>query len=198
MHKKTLFGLFIITSLIITISGCKYEIQKDAVNQDKDLSVSAEIFPTDSFAFYENILLKDSLNTELHLAIASNYYAEKQFDKAIEHLISVCRIDNKNTEAFITLGNVYYDTEHYEKAVQYYEKALLLDPNNVNVRCDQATCYLNIQNIEMAFKLLKKNIEIAPDHAQSHHNLSVVYSQMGKSKEAEEELQIFNRLKSKN
>jgi len=194
MRKNPLFGLFIFISLIVSFYGCNYDKPKDTITHNKETIPTPDVFPSDSFAYYENVLAKDSLNTELHKAIATNYYAEKQFEKAIEHLRIVCRIDNKNTEAFITLGNIYYDTEQNEKAIEYYEKALLLDYKNVNVRCDLATCYLNIKNAEKSMLLLKENIKISPDHAQSHHNLSVVYSQMGKTKEAEEEIKVFNQL----
>jgi len=193
MFKKNHFNL-IILFLIITVSSCRSDIQKTSANPDKDSTNVSEVFTTDSFMFYENILENDSLNTNLHLALATNYYTEKQFDKAIEHLIFVCRIDETNAEAFITLGNIYYDTEKNEQAITAYEKALTLDGKNVDVRCDLATSYLNIKNTEKSIQLLKYNINIAPEHAQSHHNLSVIYSQIGKAKEAETELKIFNKL----
>ena len=89
---------------------------------------------------------------------------------------------------------MYYDTDQYDNAITYYEKALALNDKNVDVRCDLATCYLNEKKTDQAYKLLKKNLDINPNHAQSHHNLSVVYGQMGKTKEAEAELKIFNSL----
>lgn len=194
MHIKTLPAFFIIIVLIFSISACNSNVHKTSLNPEKDTIVNTDAFPADSFAFYEKILIKDSLNTQLHMDIAINYYAEKQFDKAIEHFMAVCRMDNKNAEALITLGNVYFDTEQNEKAIIYYEKALALDPKNVNVRCDLATSYLNIKNTEKSYSLLKENIKMAPKHAQSHHNLSVVYTQMGKAKEADAEMKTFNEL----
>ena len=89
---------------------------------------------------------------------------------------------------------MYYDSEDYANAVKYYEKELVLDPNNVNVRCDLATCYLNMKKPQVSLSLLKKNLTINPNHAQSHHNLSIVYTQLGKTKEADAEMAVFNSL----
>ena len=151
-------------------------------------------FTTDSFAYYESALQKDSLNVPLRLALANNYYVDKKFDKTIENLLVVYRIDSKNLQALTGLGNVYYDSEDYASAVKYYEKELVLDPNNVNVRCDLATCYLNMKKPQVSLSLLKKNLTINPNHAQSHHNLSIVYTQLGKTKEADAEMAVFNSL----
>ena len=193
MYNKFSFYFFL-PALFLAFSACKTDMRNTSVNQDKDSAAQSNVFAADSFAFYENILMSDSLNTELHYALAINYYSEKQFEKAIEHLLFVCRVDHKNTEAMITLGNIYYDAEQNDKAIETYEKILLLDNKNVNVRCDLATSYLNNKEIQKSFRLLTENIEMSPDHAQSHHNLSVVYSQMGKTKEAEAEMKIFNKL----
>ncbi|MEI6696474.1 MAG: tetratricopeptide repeat protein [Bacteroidota bacterium] len=194
MCNKFSFYYFILPALFLAFSACNTDTQNTAMNPDKDSVAQSNVFAADSFAFYENVLKSDSLNTELHFALAINYYTEKQFEKAIEHLLIVCRIDHKNTEALITLGNIYYDAEQNDKAIETYEKLLQLDDKNVNVRCDLATSYLNNKDIQKSFRLLTENIKIAPNHAQSHHNLSVVYSQMGKTKEAEAEMKIFNKL----
>jgi tetratricopeptide (TPR) repeat protein len=193
MGKKRNWGFLIITPLIFSLFACNSNKPIESTIP-KDLNINNDVFPQDSFNYYEKALSEDSLNIDLRIALATNYYAKKQFDKAIDHLLLVHRFDNKNIEAIITLGNIYYDSEQNEKAIEYYEKALVFDKENVNVRCDLATCYLNLKNPEKARILLKKNIEINYNHAQSHHNLSVVYSQLGKTKEAEDEMKIFNSL----
>ena len=191
MRKIYLFNFLIIILVGFYFSACN---SSQTGSTKPSLKDTTAVFPTDSFAFYENILVKDSLNNELRLVLATNYYVEKQFGKAVDHLLTIYRFDEKNLEALITLGNIYYDTEQNEKAIAFYEKALLIDNKNVNVRCDMATCYLNLKKTEQALSLLKKNIEIEYNHAQSHHNLSVIYKELGKSIEAAEEMKIYNKL----
>jgi len=190
-NKIFLYFLFFLGTGV-SFYGCS---SNDTVKQTTPPKEKSNGFNADSFAFYEQALLQDSSNIQLHLVLGNNYYVKMNYEKAIDHLLKVCRIDEKNTIALIGLGNIYYDMEQYQKAIDYYEKALVLDNNNVNVRCDLATCYLNIKNTEKACALLKKNIELDHNHAQSHHNLSVVYKEMGKVKEADEEMKIFNSLR---
>lgn len=194
MYNKFLSGIAGALLMTFFFSACNSNQQTEKNNQNKGSIGNTDAFSADSFAFYENILINDSLNTELRTALASNYYADKNFKKAINHLLIVCQIDDKNIESFILLGNIYYDVEQNENAIEYYEKALALDDKNVDVRCDLATCYLNIEKPEQACALLKQNIAIDNNHAQSHHNLSVVYTQLGKAKEAEDEMKIYNNL----
>jgi Tfp pilus assembly protein PilF len=194
MNKTSFYSFLLIVAMVVCIAACDSNKPVVPESGNNNMNQVKEGFPSDSFAYYENILVKDSMNVDLRLALATNYYSERLFEKAIDHLLKVVRIDNKNLEALITLGNVYYDAGQNENAVIWYEKALVLDPKNVNVRCDLATCYLNMKQPEKSMTLLKKNLEMDPKHAQSHHNLSVVYSQLGKTKEAEEEMKVFNSL----
>ncbi len=194
LTKTSFYGILCVVVLLLALVACDQNKPVVPEGVNNSMQQSQQGFATDSFAFYKNMLAKDSLNVDLRLALASNYYSQRLFEKAIDHLQKVIGINNKNMEALITLGNVYYDAGQNENAVIWYEKALVLDPNNVNVRCDLATCYLNLKDAEKACSLLKKNLTIDPKHAQTHHNLSVVYNQLGKTKEAEEEMRVFNSL----
>jgi len=194
MYKRNWAGFIVLACFSVTFLACNSKTPNEQANKKNNVNQPVSGFPADSFAYYENALAKDTANMGLRMALATNYYSEKQYDKAILHLQKVYNSDKKNKDVVITLGNVYYDAGQYDKGIEFYEKALTIDPKNSNVRCDLATCYLNIKNTEKAFKLLKKNIEMDYNHAQSHHNLSVVYKQMGKIKESEEELVIFNKL----
>ena len=191
MRNRLFFYYLIIAALGVSLTGCN---ENNQVKQNTPAKEAKDGFPSDSFAYYEQALKADSLNIPLRLALANNYYVKLQYEKAIDHLLKICSIDDKNTVALITLGNIYYDTEQYQKGIEYYEKALALDGKNVNVRCDLATCYLNLKKPEKALALLKKNIALDYNHAQSHHNLSVVYKEMGKLKEADEEMKLFESL----
>jgi tetratricopeptide (TPR) repeat protein len=147
-----------------------------------------------NFNTIEESLLKDSLNTNVRLDLASKYYTQQNFEKALFHFLKVSEIEPKNLIALINIGNIYYDTQVFDKAIIYYDKALTIDNNNINVKCDKATCYLNSNMPDKAIEILKENIKQDYNHAQSHHNLSVIYRQLGKNKEADEELLIFNKL----
>lgn len=177
----------------ISFFACNSSVKKET-NQTDESNLTAA---TDSFAIYEDMLVKDSANIQLRTKLAIEYYAAKKYSKAISHFTTIYNYDNKNLKALTNLGNLYYDTEDYDKAIEFYKKALAIDNTNTNARCDMATCYLNIKEPKTALALLKENIKMDYNHKQSHHNLAVVYSELGMTKEADEETAIFNKLSAK-
>jgi tetratricopeptide (TPR) repeat protein len=146
----------------------------------------------------EDLLKTDSLNAGLRKDLAFSYYANKDYDKAVYHLLILHRLDKKNTDVLVTLGNIYYDTQQDKKAIEFYEKALRLEKWNYNVRCDMATCYRRIKQPDIATRLLKENITMNFSHAQSHYNLSVILKENGNLTAADEEMAIYQKLNSGN
>jgi len=164
----------------------KKKIKKDPViqNSEEKPIVSPEAVP----------IVQDSLNVDLLLARGSEYYINKDYEKAFNQFIAAYQIDEKNITAILGVGNIYYDTQQNTKAIEFYQKALELDPNKLDVRCDMATCYFRVGMLDKAIEINKKTIEMDFNHAQSHHNLAVFYKNMGKQQEAEAEVKIYNQL----
>ena len=193
LFMKPILYTTILFAIAISFSACnsgtQTEISKNKIIDDNVI--------LDSTVIYLKILKTDSLNDPIRINLAANYYFNKEYDKAIFHFLKVYYHDNKNLKSLVALGNLYYDSQQYENAIKFYQKSLAIDSSNVGVRCDMATCYLNNDKPETAMKLLKENIKMNYNHAQSHHNLSVVYDKLKMTKESEKELTIFNQLTAK-
>lgn len=189
--------VFSIKLLFFTaIIACNSEQTQNKINTKVTASSNAIINSNNAdISFLENQLLHDSENIDLRIKIAANYYAMQNFERALFHLEFANKIDQKNQKVLINIGNIYYDTKKNEKAIEYYENALKSDNKNMNVRCDLATCYFNLKKSEKAITLLKENIKQNSNHAQTHYNLSVIYNSLGRKQEADEEINIFNKLK---
>lgn len=186
--------LFTLCFTTLLISSCNNSELKVSGSQNSNEESKQMIIPAismDNPVALESALETDSMNTEIRLRLAAQYYTSKNFDKALYHYLLVNRIDKKNLAALFNLGNVYYDTQQDELAIKYYENYLELDKSNSNVRCDLATCYLNLNNTNKAISLLRENIKINYNHPQSHYNLSVILKKVGKNAEAEEEMKIY-------
>jgi tetratricopeptide (TPR) repeat protein len=181
------------------MTSCNNSEIKVPGNRTKNTDPSQSNRPSISMDNPESleIALKiDSLNTNIRLKLAAQYYANKNFDKALYHYLFINRHDNRNMAALFNLGNVYYDMQQDQLAIKYYEKFLETDKSNSNVRCDLATCYMNLNKIQKAISLLRENIKINYNHPQSHYNLSVMLKQTGKNAEADAEMKIYNSLVS--
>lgn len=165
--------------------------------QQADTSQS-QVLPLslDDHETYVNILKKDSLNTDARLKLAAYYYLNKDYNNALYHFLLVHSIDKHNMAAVFNLGNIYYDLQQNEDAIGYYQLFLEKDKSNYNVRCDLATCYIRLNNYEKAISLLRENIKANNNHLQSHYNLSFALKQTGKVSEANEEMNLYEKLKS--
>lgn len=184
------FELLLSFYFVIFLISCNSNEQSNSLKSS---------LPADSFAIKEKLLETDSLNFPLREELAIKYYNNNNnLNKAIYHFIKLCQNDKNNKLALTTLGNIYYDSQQFSNAIEYYEKALKLDSLNTNLRCDLATSFLNINNANKALELLKENIKIDYNHLQSHHNISVVYKKLGKTKESVVEMEIFNKLQKNN
>ncbi|MFZ4546912.1 MAG: tetratricopeptide repeat protein [Bacteroidales bacterium] len=197
MKIKTNWVLLLICSCSVLLFSCNNpdntssnsKVQSTDILENKEQSGSEA-----NCQMYETALMTDSLNTDIRLKLAAEYYMNKDLQKAQFHYLKIIGYDKNNMAALFNLGNISYDLQQYSQAIKYYEAFLEKDSNNSNVRCDLATCYLNIDNPQKAISILQENIRLNANHLQSHYNLSVVLKQVGKTEEAEKELKIYNAL----
>jgi len=194
MTVKVLRMLFIMCFAAFFAASCnnsELKVSSNPVQNTDPKLMKDPSFAMDNPDSYELALKTDSMNTDIRLRLAAQYYINKNYDKALYHYLVVNSIDKNNLAALFNLGNVYYDTRQDQLAIKYYEKYLELDKSNSDVRCDLATCYMNLKNTNKAISLLRENIKINNNHPQSHYNLSVILKQAGKTAEAEEEMKIY-------
>ncbi|MCX6296298.1 MAG: tetratricopeptide repeat protein [Bacteroidetes bacterium] len=198
MLQKISFGAICVIGLTFFSCNGNEEKKKDvSSNTTTNIQVAeAPIVPANELAMLEKKFEQDSLNFELRSVLAANYYSSGILDKAAYHFLRVYEHDNKNLIALSDLGNIYYDGQQFDNAIKYYEKALELDPKNINMKCDLATCYMNINKLNKAIDILNENIKQDYNHSQSHYNLSVILKKTGKTAEAEEEMKVYDKLKS--
>lgn len=186
MLQRTSFAVLI--SLSFLFASCNSNQEKKSENTTENKSPSAD------FSQMEKKLEQDSLNIELRTAVAAQYYASGQLEKAANHFLRVINQDKKNLPALTNLGNIYYDSHQDDKAIEYYERAVEIDSMNIDMRCDLATCYSNINLLKRSIKILKDNIKINPLHAKSHHNLAVILKRNNENAEADKEMKIYESL----
>lgn len=75
------------------------------------------------------------------------------------------------------LANKLYDGGHYGEAVEYYRRILTLEPGNLGVSTDLGTALFYSGKPDEAIAQFNQSLKIDPRHAQTLHNLVVVYLQ---------------------
>ena len=196
MGIKTSCDILLICSCVLFLSSCNNPNKKSGNKYIQSADIQKKESQSASGGnrnMYETALITDSLNTDIRLKLAADYYMNKDLQKAQFHYLKIIGYDRNNMAALFNLGNISYDMQKYGQAIKYYEFFLEKD-NNYDVRCDLATCYLNVKKPKKAISVLHENIRINANHLQSHYNLSVILKQVGKTAEAEKELKIYNTL----
>lgn len=192
------FSHALLWALVIILFSCntKEEKKSDNSSVQPNNTLQETQAPANDVALLEDRVAQDSLNIELRTMLAAKYYSTGNFEKAHFHFMKIYELDNNNLIALANLGNLYYDTQQDDKAIQFYEKALVIDPSNINMKCDLATCYSRINKFKKAIEILNGNIKMDYNHLQSHYNLSIILKQTGNTKEADEEMKIYQKLSS--
>ncbi|MBT1248319.1 MULTISPECIES: tetratricopeptide repeat protein [unclassified Thermosipho (in: thermotogales)] len=107
------------------------------------------------------------------------------FDEGIKFLNRAIEVDPWLVQAYSTLGEVYYNKGEYDKAIGYWLKEIEYSPNDIFTYFMIADAYTRSKNYEKAIEILNRLIEIDNDNVIAMYELSQIYREIGKEKEAE-------------
>ena len=91
-------------------------------------------------------------------------------------------------------GIEFYKQGKYDQAGKEFEKAIELKPNDVYALYGLGNTYYCKSKYDDAVKVYSKAININPDYAKVHYSLSLAYSKLGMTREAEKQKSIFRKL----
>ena len=125
-------------------------------------------------------------NNEVIKELASLYFNNRQFQKAIE-LVQKC---NDCADADRILGMSYYHTEDYGKAVTFLQKAILKNDKDGEAAYTLGRTYLELENEKNAIPQFQKAIILEPARNQWAYELGLIYYNQNDYKNA---LKYFNQ-----
>lgn len=99
-----------------------------------------------------------------------------------------------NKIELLNQGFKHFAQKEYENAEKSFQKALEIDDSFELALNALAETYNRMGQLEKAAEILKKMIGINPNDPVNHTALSRIYVQMGKIKEAEDEMALSNYL----
>lgn len=91
-------------------------------------------------------------------------------------------------------GIEYYKQGKYDQAGEQFKKALELKPNHVYALYGLGNTYYCKAKYDEAVKIYTNAIKINPDYPKVHYSLSLAYSKLGMTRDAEKEKKIFRKL----
>ena len=91
-------------------------------------------------------------------------------------------------------GIEFYKQGKYDQAGKEFEQAIELKPNDVYALYGLGNTYYCKAKYDDAVKIYTKAININPDYAKVHYSLSLAYSKLGMTREAEKQKTMFRKL----
>ncbi len=99
-----------------------------------------------------------------------------------------------NFSQYYNKGIEFYKKGKYDQAGKEFEKAIKLKPNDVYALYGLGNTHYCKAKYNDAVKVYAKAISINPDYAKVHYSLSLAYSKLGMTREAEKQKSIFRKL----
>ena len=91
-------------------------------------------------------------------------------------------------------GIDFYKQGKYDQAGKEFKQAIELKPNDVYALYGLGNTYYCKAKYDDAVKIYTKAIHINPDYAKVHYSLSLAYSKLGMTREAEKQKTVFRKL----
>ena len=130
-------------------------------------------------------LAADPGETGTHKQLAYLYSRLRQFDPAIEHMMSYLRVETKDAGAHVAVGTWLHELERHGEALQHYRMALTLKPGLADAHYAMGLTLASKRSTAEAIEQFQKALELNPHHADSRVDLGVTLAIAGRFDEAE-------------
>jgi TolB-like protein/Tfp pilus assembly protein PilF len=140
------------------------------------------------------IALDDSL-PEAYRILGDVYLYRRQHQKAIDKMEKAIALNPNYADALAGLGDVLNHAGMPEKAIQMVKKAMRLNPHHhAWYFYVLGLAYISTERYEETIEVLKRGVIRNPDFIGIHMLLAALYAEMGRSEEAQDEVQEILRI----
>jgi tetratricopeptide (TPR) repeat protein len=130
-----------------------------------------------------------------HYRLGSAYWSLSMWDAATHEFEAELANDPNNCAAEWKIGNILQEQRlDPQQALTHIDKALALCPNLMAARADRGRALLRLDRSEEAVKELQAVEKADPSDAGIHFQLAQAYRALGRTKEAQAEMQVFSKL----
>jgi tetratricopeptide (TPR) repeat protein len=174
----------------------------NAINPDSELvhEMSGEVM--ESMKNYDGALFEYKKAADMapqkpgvHYKLGNVYWTIAQWDAATKEFQAELANDPRNCKAQGLIADILIDQKmEFEQGLAEVEKALALCPNLVQGRIDRGRALLKLNRNEEAVKDLQTAAQKSPDDPGAHFFLAQAYRGMGRTRDAQAEMQIYSKL----
>ncbi|MFL6304624.1 MAG: FG-GAP-like repeat-containing protein [Candidatus Sulfotelmatobacter sp.] len=118
----------------------------------------------------------------------------RRLPEAEDTLHSASLLDPKNPRAWYSLGLALLDSGNQEPALKAFQRAADLDPQDADSHYYVGSIDLALKDYDHAIAEFDKALQISPLHASAQYGLARALQRSGKSAEAREHVQRFQKI----
>ena len=140
--------------------------------------------------------LKPNLQN-LHFAIGSLLWSLSRFDEALPELEAELGINHIHPEAHYEIADILQVRGRNAQAKEHLLEALRQKPDLVEAHLAIERIYFAEEQFDQALAHMKSAVRLSPQNPTPHYRMSMLYRKLGKTEEAQKELQEFQRLQER-
>jgi tetratricopeptide (TPR) repeat protein len=115
-----------------------------------------------AISFYNKTVLEDPVHDSAWMSLASNYYRQKDYTEATNHLIKAIEIDSENVKYWELYCKINLDLSKYEEVEISFKEILSLGDLSLSTLIFLTKILIQIPNNELLSKEFLKKIETIP------------------------------------
>jgi tetratricopeptide (TPR) repeat protein len=151
----------------------------------------------DARAEFHRALDLEPKNPDYRFAYASTFEAEDNLPQAHTELAAMLAQFPEKERAQYSLASVLYRQGDLKGASEHVKRALQLEPGDADADYLLAKIRESEGQLSSALDSALQVVKLQPTHLNAHHLLSVLYTRLGKTKQAAQERAVFTSLKLK-
>ena len=124
-------------------------------------------------------------NPSVHLALATIFLEENEFEEAASEVKLVLKGDAKYPDANGMLGRIYLKQKNFPNAIKYLKRELALNESSVEFRLDLATAFYLLGDLREALEEFTLLIDTDPDFFPGWLMCGKILLDLGKPGESE-------------
>lgn len=143
----------------------------------------------------QEIEIKKGPSPILDKARAYIFYKNEEYDTSITLYEQYLKTNTNDIDSLLNLARMYYKTGKYKMSEEKYIKLLEIDKENLIFLFELLEIYFYKTNdYDEALAICNKMLNVIDNMPALYINKAIVYSKMGNTKEAENQIEIANKL----
>ena len=123
-----------------------------------------------------------------YLAIGTQYFRQRNFQKAIENLEKHIKLNPDDIHGYMTIAVSFQELKNFEEAFKNFNLALNIDPNFIPAYIEKGLTYYEIGKYDEAIKTFNKVLELEPKNPVAIEFIEKIKNQQKESSDSDQSL----------